>query len=241
MYSLIKFFQTLLLRLVLLDGRIRCVNLTHKKEQERLFLLFAFRFEKDTIPDFLDSLRDLVDGYIYFDDSGNKDTWYNEGLIRNKLLKVAYYVGVDWVICLDPDERIEKRGIGIIKDFVKDNRNKKVIGVFKFRELFEKDKYRVDGIWDTKIKKVLFPIKKGQKFQNIRLHSAWHPLNEDYLHIPIDVNIYHLKMIDPINREKRRQIYNLVDRNKVYQPIGYDYLVDLKGMILTKIPKGRDY
>jgi len=76
---------------------------------------------------------------------------------------------------------------------------------------------------------------------NLPVHSQWHPQNKDYKIIKVDVNLYHLKMIDKENREDRKNLYNKLDPNKEIQSIGYDYLTDENDIELVNIPNDKKY
>ena len=55
------------------------------------------------------------------------------------------------------------------------------------------------------------------------------------------LNLYHLKMITRARREARRDLYNRLDPDRRFQPIGYDYLADDQGAVLKPIRPGREY
>jgi hypothetical protein len=48
-------------------------------------------------------------------------------------------------------------------------------------------------------------------------------------------------MIARARREARRDLYNSLDPDRLYQSIGYDYLAEDEGAVLERIPRGRDY
>ena len=56
-----------------------------------------------------------------------------------------------------------------------------------------------------------------------------------------DLRIYHLRMIDPADRRARAARYERIDPDHVWQPIGYDYLLDDAGLELTAVEPGRGY
>ena len=51
----------------------------------------------------------------------------------------------------------------------------------------------------------------------------------------LDYNLYHLRMVKEKDRIKRRDLYDTLDPNKISQPIGYDYLIDKKGLKLSPV------
>lgn len=48
-------------------------------------------------------------------------------------------------------------------------------------------------------------------------------------------------MIKKEEREKRKDLYKFLDPKNEIQSIGYDYLTDLKGIQLAKIPRKKRY
>jgi hypothetical protein len=92
-----------------------------------------------------------------------------------------------------------------------------------------------------KKKWILFPLLDGQEFDELALHSGWQPKNSDYNRILTDINIYHLKNIDPKNRLQRAKMYEKLDPRHDFQPIGYDYLADESGLIVERITPDREY
>lgn len=204
----------------------------------KLFALFSFRYDADLVPDLLSNLS-FVDGYICHDDRGRKAIWYDEGKIRNELVQKARNAGADWVLCMDPDERVEKKAGNQIRRLIETTDD--IIYGFKFRELYEPLAFRIDGIWGNKERYCLFPIREGQVFDSKKLHSPWYPSNPEYRFEMTNLNIYHFKHIDPVNRVARRDLYNKIDAQKEFQPIGYDYLTDESSLLLKKIRKNREY
>jgi hypothetical protein len=203
----------------------------------KLFAVFAFRYDAHLVPDLLIHLSGFIDDYISFDDRENEAEWYHEGNIRNLLVEKARDAGADWVVCIDPDERFEIKAGNQIRNLIRNK--KKIIYGFRFREMWTFDSYRIDGIWNTKTKFILFPLLEGQRFRCLHVHSPWNPINNDYKKILTDINLYHFKMINPDRREERRRIYNKLDPDHIIQKIGYDYLTDEAHLQLEKIAPDR--
>ena len=201
--------------------------------------LFSYRFDAHLVPDLLSNLQGVVDAVICHDDRGNRDRWYHEGSIRTSLVSRARAIGAEWVLCMDPDERLEQTAGSKIRELIREPR--KVIYGFRLREMWRPDYYRIDGIWGTKNQCRLFPLLAGQHFQNDAVHSGWMPIDPGYAFEQTELNIYHLKMMDAKSREARRDLYNALDPEKKMQPIGYDYLTDESGIVLEKVPEGREY
>src|SRR5690606_16868796 len=87
----------------------------------------------------------------------------------------------------------------------------------------------------------LYPLLPDQKFADQRLHALYTPVEGGYKRKDLDVNLYHLKMIEPENRVRRAELFNRLDPEKRFQKIGYDYLADETGMRLEAIPAGREF
>ena len=139
-----------------------------------------------------------------------------------------------WVLCIDPDERFEKRFLKNIRSIIKNNPGK-AINVH-FRELWDNIyQYRNDGIWNQKSKTLLFPVSEKMTFEYEREHHIPWIYKELTEIVYLDYNLYHLKMVKNEDREERKNLYNKLDPNKVMQPIGYDYLVDIEDLSLEKI------
>lgn len=204
----------------------------------RLVGLYCFRYDHQLVPDLEENLS-FCDETICIDDRKRTDKWYHEGQTRRALLQAAREAAADWVLCVDPDERFERRAGEVIRRIIREKR--KAIYRFHFRELYTPDSYRVDGIWGQKSKDILFPLMSEQKFMNLRVHSQWAPVNREYRIIHTGLNLYHLKMIDPANREARQQLYSELDPNSEIQAHGYDYLTDETDLALEHIAHDRHY
>lgn len=211
----------------------------HRKP--KIVALFSYRYDAALVPDFLKNI-DFVDDYVAFDDTKNKNLWFHNGERHKLLLKEARKRKADWVLCVDPDERFEKTAAKKIRQIVASTPpGEKVIYGFHWRELHEPNAYRVDGVWGTKTKFALFPLLPGQKFMNRRIHSQWPPINADYRHQLLDINLYHLKHINPENGKLRSNLYKKLDPTNKYQKIGYEYIADTSDMKLRRVPVTRNY
>lgn len=174
----------------------------------------------------------------------NKTSW-KERQNRELVIKTAFNVAENksnaWAFCVDADERFEKR-------FLKDL--KKItalittpIAVIHMRELWgDIYHYRMDGIWSTKRKDLLFKLSDKMTFSyKNEHHIPWHYSEIDGQETVLDYNFYHLKMIRPEDRKKRADLYNTLDPKKKMQSIGYDYLVDENNLFLEKIKRRNRY
>ncbi len=134
----------------------------HSKPK-KLIALFSYRFDFHLVPDLLKNI-DFVDDYISLNDRESKEIWYHEGNYRRNLIEQARKKKADWVFCIDPDERIEKRAGEKIRKIIKTN--KKIIFGFNFRELFTPNSFRIDGIWGKK-KNMFYSLYCQIKFLQI--------------------------------------------------------------------------
>lgn len=207
--------------------------------KKRIVALFSYRFDAHLIPDMLENIAPLCDGWIAWNDTKRTDEWYHEGRIRNLLLAEAKARGADWALCIDPDERYEINTSNKIRELV--SQSEHTIWGFHFRELYTVDSYRIDGIWGEKKRWNLFPLHMRQRHPNLRVHSEWAPTNSRYKKVMTDLNLYHFKMIDPINRVERTELYKKIDVEKQFQDIGYDYLMDETTIKLKKIESFQTY
>ncbi|MFZ2835770.1 MAG: hypothetical protein WAZ21_00415 [Candidatus Saccharimonadales bacterium] len=202
-----------------------------------------YRFDKDYLEDWKENLKPLVDDYVIVHD---EDGFFHvdEGEARKRQYELARKKGADWIVVLDIDERIEKRAAKKIRKIIKLLERKgspRAVLKLNFKELYEPGRYRIDGLWGKKVRNAIFSVKEDNIFSDARLHTPREPQNEDLIVVNTDLNIYHLKHIQPELRKHRKMIYNKLDPTNEFQAIGYDYLDDENGMILEKIPMGRKY
>lgn len=202
----------------------------------KIVAMFAY-CERDEhyVADLLDNIS-WVDDIIAYDNRGKE---YDERAMRLQMKRLAIQKGADWILELDPDERFEKSAEKIIREVTKTKH--KTIYRVNFRELYSPDEYRVDGIWGRKYRFSLYPVYPNQKIKNQKYNLKTWPINREYKRVPLNLNLYHLKMIDPKAREDRVKWLKEIDPNSETQRVGYDYLVDESGMKLEKIPEGREY
>jgi peptidoglycan/LPS O-acetylase OafA/YrhL len=235
-------------------------------QRPRIIALVAFRDEMRHLPDFFANVAPHVDGIIALDDQsvdgsaafvaaqpsvlelltvppGAQDE-LEDGRNHRALTEAARKHGADWLLGLDADERLEQ-------DFRQraevELRRAQDAGTnamwLHFRELWDSpDQYRADGIWATKRKACLFRSSPDHHFDERRVHAFWAsmpPPPEDWPQA--DLNIYHLRMLHPADRAARRERYRRIDPDNVWQPIGYDYLLDETDLALKTVAEGREF
>lgn len=210
----------------------------------RLVAVFSFRYDAHLVPDLIENLRPIVDGWISWDDRQATTTYTGDTERRKLLIQAAYDAGAQWVLAMDPDERLEKAAAWKLRalTMVPFARS----WTFRLRELYAPDAYRVDGIWGRKRQARLFrlfdeqfPIAERGSFETAELHQPWVHYREGQRRS--NLNLYHLKMITPERRQARSALYNALDPERRFQKVGYDYLADDSGATLERIPRGREY
>ena len=201
--------------------------------------VFSYRYDAHLVPDLLANLEPIVSGWVAFDDRGSEELYSNEPARRCALVTRARELGADWVLGIDPDERLERGAADRMREMTRVEGP--VAWGFHLRELYAPDAYRVDGVWGRKEQFRLFPLLPDQRFSEKAFHGAWIPIEPTHTRLRSELNLYHLKMIAPARRRARRDLYNHVDPDRAYQRIGYDYLADESGLALEAIPAGRGY
>lgn len=165
----------------------------------------------------------------------------HEGQYRKQMIEIAKQKGANWAVIIDPDERFERYAGKILNRLIAKHHGQKVMFQLNFKELYRPDAYRSDGIWDTKIRIPVFPLRDDNIFTDARLQAPKQPLNQDYEIINTGLNIYHMKHITPELIQHRRDLYTKLDPDWQFNAIGYDYLIDETGIQLTAIESGREY
>lgn len=209
----------------------------------KIIAVTNYRYDKDYLEDWKSNLSPLVDDYVtFYDEDGF--FYKDEGESRKMQYRAAREKGADWVVVIDVDERIEKKGIKEIRrhiDELDKQSNRRVVFRFNFRELYTPNKYRIDGAWGSKKRCAVFRLQDDNIYSDAKLHTPREPQNEDVQIIDMNINIYHLKHIKPELRTHRKNVYNKLDPKHVHQKMGYDYLDDETGITLKRIGLGRSY
>jgi hypothetical protein len=204
-------------------------------QRPEVVAVFSYRYDAHLVPDLIENLRPIVDGWVSYDDRDSDELVSSELPRRRLLVQKAREMGARWVFAIDPDERAEAAMATRIDAMTASN--DPVCWTFNLRELFAPDRYRVDGIWGTKAEPRLFPLRGDLMLRSGRVHRRW----TSFAPRASDLNIYHLKMIDPERRRARRALYVHLDPESKLQKLGYDYLTDEAGAEFETIPHGREY
>lgn len=175
---------------------------------------------------------------------------WDDGLNHRLAIEAALRHAPDWMVGLDADERLEREFRTRAEDEIRraEERGYTALSLC-LRELWDSPTtYRVDGVWGTKRRARLFKNAPGLRFDLRSLHGHWAPLSGRRRFFGIfrrypaaDLLLYHLRMIDPQDRQARRDRYNRLDPGRKFQRRGYDYLTDEEGLRLKELPPGREY
>lgn len=187
----------------------------------KLVISFGYKYEPDwLIDDLRANIKGVCNDVFEFDSRDRDELWIPRDVFNNTLRQGAIKMGADYMLVVAPDERLEKRAADVIRRLVE--RDTKLSYKFNLREMYTPTAYRVDGIWGKK--------------RRIRLHYLHGPISVER----VDLNIYHLKHIEPENRRSRAEIHTLTNTadNK---RLGFDYLADEHGLKLEEIPAGREF
>jgi len=202
--------------------------------KNKVVACFGIKYEPQWLVDeLLENLSPFVDDFAILDDRGRTDElWRDERDYRMLLREKAFKLGADWILWTSPDERWCDNAKKVIPRLI--NETKDVVYAFRLREMYDPFHYRVDGIWGQKKRPRLYRLKEGQEMGTNPIQTRSYPL--EYPRVLInEVNIYHLKHIEPENRVTRSQVFKATDPENKYQRIGYDYLADETNMRLRKI------
>lgn len=232
-----------------------------------VFCIIAARNERRFLPGFLSHISRFVDGIIGLDDGSIDNTQEvfaqepkvrailtglaplvahgHETRNRNRLLLEARKHGATWVLCGDADERFETEFLRSLRDHISDgDRHGTWIRSLQLVNLWDSDRhFRVDGVCAPRRSRRMFrlPPVFSPRLGN-ELHQSWYP--PELAAMPtadMDTYLYHLRMIHREDREMRWAKFQAADPNRMHQKIGYDHLVDERGLQVQAIPPGRGF
>jgi glycosyltransferase involved in cell wall biosynthesis len=237
------------------------------RRRERLVVLLACRNEARHLPGWLDNVAPHVDAIVALDDGStdgsaelleaddrvaevlreppDRPAWDEVGNFR-RLVDAARRAGATWAVTLDADERVER-------DFRR--RAERVIArgrlfgidayTVRIRDLWDGEgQFRCDGIWARKAPPRMFALRDDHEFADAELHAPKVPLQaiRDRTLAAADLEVYHLRMIRPEDRQARRERYERLDPEARWQPReGYAYLTDERELKLRPVSRRRDY
>lgn len=230
----------------------------------KIIALCCFRNASGYLGEFLAHLAPHVDGFLFLDDRSNKseaqsareligdypkattlinragrtsDPFAYETRNRAILLREAIAEGATHVLCLDADERLEKRFLDNIRNICQESVSSHAVRV---RDLWNSTThYRIDPPWCHKSKSVLFDIYESIRIPSDQeLHQEWLESSPEE-NEPV-YNLYHLGSLTAGLRAERVRRHEAADPERRYQP-DYKYLNDSTNLKLEAIPDGRNW
>ena len=259
--------QRLAARLYHRLGRVPTGGIGHARRRVRLLCVLAVRDDRRFLEGFFDNVAPHVDGIVACDDGSTdgsaellerqpavlellrnppgRERWDEVGDFK-ALVAAAHRHGAEWIVSLDADHRVERRFRDRTERAI---RRARLAGMsalsFHVRELWDSpDRYRVDGIWGDKRRVALWAARPDHVFDERELHALKVPMQARWggLWPLADLEVYHLRMVEPEDRRARRRRYQELDPDEAYQPgIGYAYLTDERGLQLQPVPRRRGY
>lgn len=231
-----------------------------------VFCVIQVRDEQRFLPGFLHHMAPHVDGIVALDD-GSRDATptilraepkvisilseqrrgaphANETANRHRLILEAARLGARWLVCADADERFEERFLRRLgREAAKGERDGRPVRMVRILNLWNRpDRYRVDGRCAPRWSARMFQIPATVSRRGAALHKPWFPPELD--HAPrarLDVNLYHLKMIEHADRAARFAKFTAIDPDLTQQAVGYDHLIDESGLRLRRVRPWRRY
>lgn len=233
----------------------------------RIFALLTFHNEMRYLPGFFANVSQHVDGIIALDDASTDGSGdfvrrqskvlqflsnppsdphqWDGGLNQRRLIEAALAHSPAWLIAIDADERLEiDFRLRADKELERAAREGHRAYSVRLRELWDRpDTYRADGVWDKKRHARFFEARQDHVFNDRLRHGQWAPANSREMgeFPPADLVFYHLRMIDPAERTRRYQRFCRLDPDRFWQAIGYEHLIDEKGLRCKPLPRGRGY
>ena len=207
----------------------------------RLVAVYGRRHEPQwLIDELIVNLSPLVDDIVCVDDRQRAATeaWGHEGRFRAQQREAAMAAGADWILVMDPDERLEDRAGQTLRHLAD---GPDAIYRLALRELFAPAAYRIDGHWGIVRRARLYRALPGQEMSAKPIHAPPVPIHTGLPKIDVDLNLYHLKMIEPANRRHRARAYALAEHQHGVRRRQWAALSLTAGMRLQPIPPGRGF
>lgn len=228
--------------------------------------IIAVRNEERYLPGYLHHIRDHVDAIVALDDGSTDRTadllkgeprvasvlredrggppHANETRNRYRLLAEAARLGARWVLCADADERFDTAFLRRVRaEAAKGNRTGRPIRSVRLVNLWNsRDHYRADGLCGPRWAPRMFKVPDAFTERPFGLHRPWFPPELDGApRAHMNAYLYHLRMIERADREKRFEKFRAVDPDHVQQPVGYGHLIDETGLTLKPVLPWRGY
>lgn len=200
---------------------------------------FSYRYDAHLVPDLLANLAPVVHGWVALDDRASISVYSSEPQRRRALLAACRRLGADWILSIDPDERLEDGAAARMPLLTA--ATDRPIWKLDFFELFTQSHYRADGVWGGRLRQRLFPVTADIGVPDQVLHATVFNYATPRPVRHADLCLYHLRMMTPARRQLRRDLYATLDSERHMQKIGYDYLVDDRSARLVPISLDRTF
>ena len=207
----------------------------------RLIAVYGRRHEPQwLIDDMVANLSPWVDDIVCVDDRERAltEAWGHEGRFRARQREAAMAAGADWILVVDPDERLEDRAGEVIRPLLG---GPDTLYRLTLREMFTPTSYRIDGKWGLFRRTRLYRARPGQTMSAKPIHAPPVPVLSGMPKVDLDVNLYHLKMIEPANRLARARAYARAESQHGVRRRPWGALAQSIGMRLQPIPAGRGF
>lgn len=231
------------------------------------FCIIAARNEEGYLPGFLSHIAPYVEGIVALDDGSTDRTpdlfrrcpkvcslltslppefpHQNESANRTRMLREAHRLGARWIICGDADERFEQAFLERVSLHMQHgDETGGTVRMFNLVNLWNSHlTYRLDGRCGPRWAPRMFKLPESfTPRAEARMHQPWYPPELDRApRVKMNAYIYHLRMIAAADRNTRWQKFKSVDPRSEHQPIGYDHMVEERGLTLKRIVPGRGY
>ena len=226
--------------------------------------VYAVRSEPDWLVRDMRANLPWVTDFLELDNRAATGGWQHEGELRRRQIRMVrdWLKGRPgatgaWVLQLDPDERLEDRAADIIPAILAGLERGEHSGAlhrvtlsFPLREMWTPAAYRVDGEWAKKKPRVRLFWYSPTALQAFRFHRPIHVglmprlAAGESIRVRTEINLYHLKSIEPMNRVRRAAAYLDADPNFDHQRRegrDWTWLYDESGLQLEAIPDGRGF
>jgi hypothetical protein len=140
--------------------------------------IFSFRHDAHLVPDLIENIAPMVDGWIAFDDTASTAFFSDEWGRRRALIEAALGIGARWILAVDPDERVERRVAGRMARLTRTS--EPTAWLFRMREMYAPDRFRIDGLWGRKEQARLLSLHDGMKFDLPQFHAPWQAIYPQY-------------------------------------------------------------
>ena len=233
----------------------------------KICCVIAARNESRYLPGFLSHVGPYVHSIIGLDDGSSDNTLeifqrskyvsavltgpapefahQHETINRHRLLMEAKRQGATWVLYGDADERFEQEFLEAIGAHCHaGDKSGEVVRFFRLVNLWNSHVlYRADGLCGPRWAPRMFKVPAAFQIRpDNLLHRPWYPPELDTKpKAQMDAFVFHLRMIEAEDRLARWKKFKAIDPDNQHQSIGYDHLINERGLALEAITRGRGY